>query len=75
VRECEHTFFSREFLIPIKLREGRLHTRWKASFFNWCKLMNEMKERSALRGLENMVFTIPNNGMVPTNTKHESAST
>ena len=48
------------------------HTRWKADFFNWCKLMNEMEERfPRFVAFENMVFTINNNGMIPTGTKHE----
>ncbi|HLX63466.1 MAG TPA: hypothetical protein VKX17_19505 [Planctomycetota bacterium] len=48
------------------------HTRWKADFWNWCKLMNEMEERfPRFVAFENMVFTISNSGMVPTGVKHE----
>ena len=48
------------------------HTRWKADFFNWCKLMNEMEERfPRFVAFEGMSFTIANNGMVPTGTKHD----
>ena len=50
------------------------HTRWKADFFNWCKLMNEMEERfPRFVAFENMSFTIENSGMIPTGTKHEIA--
>jgi len=42
-------------------------TRWKADFFNWCKLMNEMEERfPRFVAFENMSFAIPNSGMIPT---------
>lgn len=48
------------------------HTRWKADFFNWCKLMNEMEERfPRFVAFENMTFSITNNGMIPTGTKHD----
>ncbi len=48
------------------------HTRWKADFFNWCKLMNEMEERfPRFVAFENMVFSITNNGMIPTGTRHD----
>jgi len=48
------------------------HTRWKADFFNWCRLMNEMEERfPRFVAFENMAFTISNNGMIPTGTKHD----
>lgn len=48
------------------------HTKWKADFFQWCKLMNEMEERfPRFVAFENMSFTISNNGMVPTGTKHD----
>lgn len=47
-------------------------TRWKADFWNWCKLMNEMEERfPRFVAFENMSFTINNNGMIPTGTKHD----
>ncbi|MEI6235754.1 MAG: type 4a pilus biogenesis protein PilO [Planctomycetota bacterium] len=46
--------------------------RFKADFFNWCRLMNEMEERfPRFVAFENMSFTIQNNGMIPTGTKHE----
>jgi|ERR1043165_4841502 Tfp pilus assembly protein PilO len=48
------------------------HTRWKANFWDWCRLMNEMEERfTRFVAFENMVFTINNNGMIPTGTRHE----
>lgn len=47
-------------------------TRWKADFFNWCKLLNEMEERfPRFVAFENMSFTITNSGMIPTGAKHE----
>ena len=47
-------------------------TRWKADFFNWCKLMNEMEERfPRFVAFENMSFSIPNSGMIPTGAKHD----
>lgn len=48
------------------------HTKWKADFWNWCKLMNEMEERfPRFVAFEGMAFTIANNGMIPTGTKHD----
>ncbi len=48
------------------------HTKWRADFFQWCKLMNEMEERfPRFVAFENMTFTIANGGMVPTGTKHD----
>lgn len=50
------------------------HTRWKADFFNWCKLMNEMEERfPRFVAFEAMTFVVPNNGMIQTGTKHDIA--
>ena len=50
------------------------HTRWKADFFGWCKLMNEMEERfPRFVAFENMTFVVANNGMIQTGTKHDIA--
>ncbi len=47
-------------------------TTWKADFFNWCKFMNEMEERfPRFVAFEGMSFSIANNGMIPTGTKHD----
>jgi Tfp pilus assembly protein PilO len=45
---------------------------WKADFFNWCKLLNEMEDRfPRFVAFENMSFTITNSGMIPTGAKHD----
>lgn len=47
-------------------------TRWTASFFDWCRFMNEMEERfPRFVAFENMNFTIANSGMIPTGAKHD----
>jgi len=47
-------------------------TRWRADFFSWCRLMNEMEERfPRFVAFENMTFTIDNAGMVATGAKME----
>jgi Tfp pilus assembly protein PilO len=47
-------------------------TRWKADYFSWCKLLNEMEERfPRFVAFENMSFTILNSGMIPTGAKHD----